>query len=540
MRIVQSFWCCNQDPLYNKAGWLAPEYNLMGWALSCLQLKKYYSNVTLYTDSLSAKILLDKLFLPYDEVYICFDELRGYQQQLWALPKILTYSFQDKPFLHVDGDVFVWEKFSDSLLKSRLIAQNLEEATVYYKEMLNNIEKHLSYFPDEVKADRLTSKNIYAYNAGILGGRDIDFFQEYTHKAFQFISNNSNELEMIQASNFNIFYEQYLFYLLAKEKQIGVNVLINEIIKDNGYIGFGDFEEVPQKKRYLHLLGGYKRKFSKCRQMAYKLRQLYPEYYYRIIQLFKEHSIGLKDDYYERLSIDSQSYYPEKSTLIKLKPQNSNPIPVNLNRKHVGNNGYSPSKIFEKFTNNNKKIFNDIVNPDTFSKMKEDLLSFEIVINNLINRKFIYYDLEYLYARDLCVYQNIEILFSSYGKSESLKLIFDPLVEIVTSQYDWSEMTDDNEDLYGSFLYIVSGGLGNMMTAVIPECNCQGFSLLNIDELDYIIYQNLFEADTLKNATTNVFASVDRETAENFKVELDELILIKLKRALVHKIIKVL
>ena len=51
MRIVQSIWTANQSDLLNNSfGWLAPEYHLMGWALSCLQLKQFYPKVVLYAD----------------------------------------------------------------------------------------------------------------------------------------------------------------------------------------------------------------------------------------------------------------------------------------------------------------------------------------------------------------------------------------------------------------------------------------------------------------------------------------------------------
>jgi len=110
MNIIQSSWACNQpDLLTANSGWLAPEYNLMSWALSCLQLKQYYPDVVLYSDSVSAKMLIDTLQLPYTEVVCNLDVLNKYHPQLWALPKIHTYSQQETPFLHVDG-MFLYGK----------------------------------------------------------------------------------------------------------------------------------------------------------------------------------------------------------------------------------------------------------------------------------------------------------------------------------------------------------------------------------------------------------------------------------------------
>ncbi|TRX26596.1 hypothetical protein FNW25_08215 [Flavobacterium franklandianum] len=234
MNIIQSSWACNQpDLLTSNSGWLAPEYNLMSWTLSCLQLKQYYPNVGLYCDSVSAKTLIDVLQLPYSSVICNLDVLNTYNPKLWALPKIHAYSQQEKPFLHVDGDVFIWKKFDDELLKSGLIAQNLESATNYYEEIMKSFESKLTYFPEEIIIERELKKPILAYNAGIFGGTDVSFFKEYTEKAFEFVNKNISNLSVINVVNFNIFFEQYLFYCLAKKKKLNVNVLIPEIIGDN-------------------------------------------------------------------------------------------------------------------------------------------------------------------------------------------------------------------------------------------------------------------------------------------------------------------
>lgn len=299
MKIVQSFWSCGQtDLLRFSGGWYAPEYHLMGWALSCLQLSQHYKEVTLYADSKGAKMLVDELNLPYTDVVCELDSLNHYHPRLWALPKIATYSRQVKPFLHVDGDVFIWKPFDDALLKGKLIAQNLEIATDHYEGIMRSLEENANFLPCEIIAERKTNNPILAYNAGIFGGSDIAFFQEYTKKAKEFIDKNVVNFSKLNVNAFNIFFEQYLFYCLAKQKHQKVNVLINDVIPDNEYLGFGDFAEIPHQKQYLHLIGTYKRNQSVCQQMADRLRLDHPEYYYRIIALFKDKQLTLKRDYY--------------------------------------------------------------------------------------------------------------------------------------------------------------------------------------------------------------------------------------------------
>ena len=83
--IIQTLYLNDKDPFHNPFGWVAPEYHLMGWALSCLQLQKLYGNITLFADSPAVRLLIDTLQLPYSQVYPTHDELSLIHPDLWAL-----------------------------------------------------------------------------------------------------------------------------------------------------------------------------------------------------------------------------------------------------------------------------------------------------------------------------------------------------------------------------------------------------------------------------------------------------------------------
>jgi hypothetical protein len=117
----------------------------MAWALSCLRLKEHYPNLHLYTDNRGYEILVEYLNLPYSDVHACYDSIDHYSETLWTLPKIMTYAAQKGPFIHVDGDVFIWEKLRFELENAQLVAQNFEAGTDYYKKMMDSIRKHLHY-----------------------------------------------------------------------------------------------------------------------------------------------------------------------------------------------------------------------------------------------------------------------------------------------------------------------------------------------------------------------------------------------------------
>lgn len=287
MKVIQSFWSQGQaDILPCSFGWMAPQYNWLSWILSANQLAKYYA-VELYTDQKGYEILIEKLQLPYAKVHVVLDELNHYHKDLWAIPKIKAYSLQQAPFLHVDGDVFIWEPFPEKLMQAGLITQNLESTTLYYKNMWDEIKPKLQYIPTEMDK-YVYGINNSACNMGIIGGHDIDFFQTYTTTAFEFVNRNKDVWHNINGFNFNIFYEQLLFHEQAMIQQREVAFLIDGITEDNNYVGFGDFDKVPKQKTYLHLLGVYKTNRRVSKMLEAYVMKAYPQFVERLAQLYPQ------------------------------------------------------------------------------------------------------------------------------------------------------------------------------------------------------------------------------------------------------------
>ena len=288
MKIIQSFWTGKINHIRdNSFGWASSKYNLISWILSVNQLRKYYEHVELYTDKLGAEILIDTLKLPYSKVHIVLNELDSYHKDLWAISKIKTYSLQKEPFLHVDGDVFIWDAFPEDLMKANLITQNLEKTTDYYRNMWRGIEPNLSYIPEEFNTFNST-KNGFACNMGIVGGVDLEFYNDYVLEAFKFVDKNFNAWDKVNKHNFNVFFEQLLYYELAKKQNKKIDYLFEDIPDDNKYIGFGDFDKVPNERTYLHLLGNYKKDKPTYKAMEDYVLRFYPEYYKIVLDIFDE------------------------------------------------------------------------------------------------------------------------------------------------------------------------------------------------------------------------------------------------------------
>lgn len=315
MKIIQSFWSGGLKDLGDNRGWLSYEYHWLGWILSCNQLRKFYNNVELYTDAFGYEILIEKLKLPYTKVHVVLDEMNIYPKDLWAIAKIKTYELQCEPFLHIDGDVFIWDKFPDELMRGGLIAQNLENTTDYYREMWNEIAPHLSFIPPEIYNYHNGLSNL-GCNMGIIGGSNIEFIQEYTKKSFEFVDDNKKVWEDFNLFNFNIFFEQELFYEMSVLQNKPISYLFDEVWGDNSYLGLGNFQDVPHKRFYLHLLGNFKRRLSICKFLEGHVLKEYPEFYLNLKKLIPE-----KFEYFDKEITDYSFSVKANKHLIKVFKQ---------------------------------------------------------------------------------------------------------------------------------------------------------------------------------------------------------------------------
>ena len=198
-------------------------------------------------------------------------------------------SLQTKPFLHVDGDVYVPHSFSDEIEGASLVAQNREIGASYYKDMMDRIMNHPAiHIPGYIKR-RLNENSIASYNMGIFGGRNLHFIRDYCNEVFRFMSGNKmNDPECAHSNVWcNIFFEQMIFAAKADEEGCKVTSILGRPMKDEGYTNdeFCDLRRY-EEKQFFHLLGGHKGNRQNCEMLMKTLLRLYPETFRRILSLF--------------------------------------------------------------------------------------------------------------------------------------------------------------------------------------------------------------------------------------------------------------
>ena len=265
-------------------GWSHARYYYMSCALSCLLLKKYYGEIELVTDKIGEGILIDRLKLPYDRTVLELDVLNNYPEDLWAVGKLYTYNIQTTPFLHFDNDVFIWEKFDDKILGGKLISQSMEVNFKHDVIVLKEIFENFNSIPEEIK-ENPPWQTVVSCNAGVFGGSDLIFFKEYTTKAFQFISDNREKLGNVNTGLSNIIFEQYLFACMARKRNIPVSYVFDQLID---YAMLIDFAHVPHQRKYIHIIGPFKKNRPSEEWLEERLRLEFPQYYYRITELCED------------------------------------------------------------------------------------------------------------------------------------------------------------------------------------------------------------------------------------------------------------
>lgn len=283
MKIIQSCWFNDVTKL--DGGWLSTKYHLMSWCLSSISYKRFYPELSLITDFLGKEILIDQLGLPYNNYSIEHEYSKPIIQNLWVLRKIHAYSIQTEPFIHVDGDTYLFKPFDDNLINSPLIAQNLEFDHPYYVKGYDEIKKYCHYIPSYLN-QKLDGK-ISAVNAGILGGNEFLFFQLFKKEVDNFLNKNENVIINLDSFCFNISLEQLFFKKLADYKGLNIAYQMNEEIGYPFNYQLDRFWDLPNDCNYIHLMN-YKQNPTLCEFLSQRLFVENPDLHEKAILLSRK------------------------------------------------------------------------------------------------------------------------------------------------------------------------------------------------------------------------------------------------------------
>ncbi len=494
MKIVQTLWPCtdnnNINPLTLKGGWLNEQFNWMSWALSCLQLRKYYDEVELVTNEMGKEILIDRLKLPYTKVSVALENetFKNLPNELWTMSKVFTYGMQNEPFLHVDGDIFIWEAFEKSKVENPIVIQNFEINIQTYYDNIEIVKHHLGFVPDAISGYKRSDLNpLTVCNTGVTGGTDFEFFKEYSKTAFEFINKNKGQLPHVLVNKyFCVFVEQYFIYTLAKEKQIPISTLLPPIKNNGDFEMLIDIFNVPGKVKYIHPIGHYKRNEKICRFVDRKLRLYYPDYYYSILNELKRSDVKIYSNLYltPQFEFHSMGDFLKLSELYKTnqkvlndnsensilkaeieKPENSfartNYILRKFSKEQLLHSGISLDQIKRRFNSLIKSV-----NSTEHNTICKDVFNFECArltfVRELKNDSFIY-------AQDLLLKEQAEKLLKLESEEELMNqsLTVNKNVKIVNVK--WNYCIRQISDVENTFKEVFISEPKSLKIALIPN-----------------------------------------------------------------------
>jgi len=290
MRAVWSFWSKPYFAGYSR--WYTDWHHWLGWGLSLHTVSQFYPDTWLVTDDAGARILIDYLQLPFARVSTELRKLRDDEREWWSLGKIEAYALQDKPFVHVDADVFLWKPLAPELERAGVFAQNPEPLTLgtslYTPEQVESVIGD-GWLPREWTWYRRQPKS-ESQCCGVFGGNRLDFIKHYAKTALRIIRDPRNRSAM------KLLPEKSRHMLLIEQYVLTACVEYHRTQKQSPYAGikmrhiFPTVEGAlsPQaqiKAGFTHLAGPAKRERRVARDLEKRVQRELPEFYERCTEL---------------------------------------------------------------------------------------------------------------------------------------------------------------------------------------------------------------------------------------------------------------
>jgi hypothetical protein len=272
--------------------------------------------------------------------------------------------------------------------------------------------------------------------------------------------------------------------------------------------------------------------------LANRLRTDYPEYYYRILSLFKKNRLTLKRDY------DAVFHNFDEHELVK--------------RHHALRDGIindtlprtlmtECSREFERSHLRVRLVMEAIQNivaadgrsEEDYADHLTDIQQFEHAVFTFLSERISGCSPDYLYGRDILYPASFEVVFGDGPSGYDTLIATDPLAGIVESRYDWSHI-DLGE--YGQMALkeqLLLSLPSKRYTAVVPECHENGYSLVPLDELDLQLLELFKQPNTIRRALSAIESAFDENELQESRAEFEELVAGRVKLALKHKLLTI-
>lgn len=289
MRAVWSFW---SKPFQGYMGntWYEPLHHCLAWGLSLRLARRHHRETMLVTDHAGAALLIDQLGLSFTHVSTELESLRKVDPGWWTMGKLFAYSLQDRPFVHLDTDVFLWKPLPRRLIDAPVFAQCPEEHHPVdewcgVRDIENAFARQNLALPIEWRWIRACNSNdARQENCGILGGTHTDFIRHYANSVMSLLTSPATArvwASIPEKAGFNPVIEQFTLSAFVRYHRVhpaspyaGINI---------GYL-FPSFMDaynasITARLGFTHLLGPAKKDPRIAGRLAERMQREDPKYY---------------------------------------------------------------------------------------------------------------------------------------------------------------------------------------------------------------------------------------------------------------------
>jgi len=246
----------------------------------------------LVTDEAGKRLLVDGLGLPFAQVSTELERLAGADVGWWMAGKLVAYSLQDRPFLHLDSDVFLWKALPPYVADAPVVAQCPE----YYHGANewcgpHDIEAAFAAegcpLPAEWEWARSKGGSIFKEeNCGIVGGAHLPFLHYYAGTALDLIFNPAYApawARVPDKSGYNQIIEQFMLAACVEYHRFHPTSPYRDVRIKHLFRSWDDAFNPHHAARagFTHLLGGAKSSPAVARRLMDRMRREDPGYFAR-------------------------------------------------------------------------------------------------------------------------------------------------------------------------------------------------------------------------------------------------------------------
>lgn len=231
--------------------------------LAVCQAARVLPELKFVTDAHGAQ-LADTLGWQFAEVDC---SLEGFQPSglahIWALGKLHACELQERPFVHIDGDVILLKALPRRVTTAPMIAQSQDHWHYY-----DGSDMDVAYTISGL------SRHLPKFNAGLIGGTDIELVREFTAYS-RWLAEKFRDCPL-NGTTTSMMIEQNALGVFAEQKGLQMGTII----------ATPDDERGAELAGYTHLHGSAKHDEHWVHRAELRLAREFPEAYQRMVAGF--------------------------------------------------------------------------------------------------------------------------------------------------------------------------------------------------------------------------------------------------------------